>query len=270
MDNYKEKLKKHYRDFFRVNKNNPNWAVKKKSSDERIHPAIPFVGKSYENTKFLLYASAENLIYYEKNPKDNWLDNDESAINRRNLSNGGFFPDIHISPVNDGSLLVVAAYILDKLKIHLDYSNPYEFIENIAIDNFCKFSIKTPEDDRTNKDYVKDESKLSVSYDYVKSDLEILKPNILVIPKTIFDHYLVQKIIKTTLPNCLILPIYQINSSNINRIISPKFEKKSKNEIPKIMLNWQENLSNGITGQTNLNFYSVYTYLDTLLKDSKM
>jgi hypothetical protein len=161
---------------------------------------------------------------------------------------------------------------LNKLKVDLDYSDPHEFIKNIAVDNFCKFSIKTSKDDRTNKDYVKDESKLRASYDYVKADLEILRPDTLVLPKAIYNHSEVRKIIKTILPNCLILPIYQINPSTINQIIVGilGFKKKSKNEIPEILLNWQKNLLGGITGQTNLNFYSVYTYLDTVLKNSKI
>jgi len=267
MENYKKQLEESYSNIFNIDRNNPEWAVKKKTKKENIHPAIPFVGNFYENTKILLYASAENLTYYEEKQGDNWLDDDYYAINRRKISNGHFFPHIHIAPINDGSLLIVAAYILNKWNINLNYSTPYEFIENVAIDNFCKFSLKTSEKDRKNKDYAKDINKLKFSFDYIKSDLEILQPNILALPKTIYGHDEVKKMIKEILPNCLILPIYQINSSTINRIIAKKYDKKGKEEIPETLLKWQKNLSNGITGKTNLNFYSIYNYIDSLFEN---
>ena len=46
-----------------------------------------------------------------------------------------------------------------------------------------------------------------------------------------------------------------------------KWEIKRKSEIKDIFIEWQENLGNKITGKTNENFYSVYTYLDDVVKD---
>lgn len=268
MKNYNNELKEKYNNIFELDRNIPNWGVRKKSIDENIHPATPFVGKTYERTKLLLYASAENLTYYEKNSNDKRFDDDNAAIIRRQLRSGNYFPDIYISPVSDGSLLIVVAYILDKLNIKLNYSTPFEFIENIAIDNFCKFSIKSQNKSK-NKDYAADKEKLKFSYDYVRSDLEILKPNILILPKKIYDHIEVREIIKLTLPNCLVLPLYQINAGNINRIIAKKYKKKEKNDIQETQRKWQSQLSNGIKGKTNENFYSVYTYLDEILEREK-
>ena len=261
---YKEQLTKKYKNIFALDRNKPDWAVKKKSGDGNIHPAVPFVGESYEKTRLLLYAIAENLTHYAN---DDSLDNEVNAIDRRKILDDRFFPSVHISPVDNGPLLVVAAYILNKLNFDLDYSNPYEFIEYIAIDNFCKFSIKATNEDHINKDYVNDIKKISASYEYVKSDLDILKPNILILPKTIFFHNEVKKIIQSTLPNCMIFPIFQINSGNINRIIAKCYEKKNQNEIKEIFLKWQKEFRGGIRGKTNKNFYSVYSYLDKFFEN---
>ena len=61
-----KKLIEIYRQVFTEKMNTPAWAVHKSSpghSHELIHCPIPFVGKYYEQqeTKILLYASAENL-----------------------------------------------------------------------------------------------------------------------------------------------------------------------------------------------------------------
>ena len=270
MEDYRNKLEKQYKNIFELDKKKPSWAVKKKTKEENIYPAIPFVGKSYTNTKLLLYASAENLTYYEQG-NDNWLDNDATALYRRDISNGSFFPKVHISPVQDGSLLIVAAYILKKLGIHLEYSNPFEFIENIAVDNFGKFSIKTEKEGsnkrRQNVDYAKNIDKIRESFDYIKSDLKILKPEILILPRTIYFHDEVNQLIKSILPECLVLPIYQINSGIINRLLAKKYEKKSIDDLEETLIDWQSKLRNGITGKTNENFRAVYTYLDKIHND---
>ncbi|MGL4981583.1 MAG: hypothetical protein ACRC4W_01775 [Treponemataceae bacterium] len=187
---------KNIKKIFSEDKQNPHWAARKKTVDENIHPAIPFVGKNYEKTRLLVYASAENLTYYEKSDKSiDKFENDELAINRRKIkeSKTSFFPNIHIAPINDGSLLICAAYILEKLNEELKYTTPYEFIENIAVDNFCKFSIKTGS---KNIDYAKDLNKLEKSFAYVEEDLKILQPGILIIPKTIYRHKSVRDMIK--------------------------------------------------------------------------
>jgi len=264
MNDYIKKLKEEYTSIFESDRNSPDWGVKKKTKEENIHPAIPFVGESYEMTRLLLYASAENLTYYEKKIDEYSLEDDSVAINRRQVSKSSYFPKVHIAPVNDGSLLIVAAYILNKLNIKLNYSLPYEFIENIAVDNFCKFSIKSQDGRIKNKDYVKYKDKIKYSFQYIKSDLEILKPKILILPKSIYNHIEVQEIIKSTLPECLVLPIYQINARNINLIIAKKHLKKKQDEIQEILIDWQKELSNGIVGKTNDNFYSVYSYLDEI------
>ena len=76
------KLRKLYTQIFASKNHKPSWAVHKitpEHAHELIHCPIPFVGKNYgkQNTKILLYASAENLTGY-----NGYLDDDQYAINR--------------------------------------------------------------------------------------------------------------------------------------------------------------------------------------------
>jgi len=263
MNEYQEKLKERYADLFNADKNKPDWAVKKKAKEENIHPAIPFVGKSYEKTKLLIYASAENL-----NTDCGHLYDDKEALNRRentyNRNKNKYFPDLHILPVTDGSLVIVSAYILKKTGKILQYTTPYEFIEHIAVDNFCKFSI---ENSGPNMDYAGIISKVRYSLKYVEADLKILEPDMIIMPEKIYNHHEVKQLITKFVPNCIVLPIYQINSRNINhpeRI--RKYVQKDASTIDDLFVEWQKNLKNGITGKTNKNFNSVYTYLDDIVK----
>jgi hypothetical protein len=279
----KDSLKGGYKNLFGFNENRPEeWAVRKNTNpNDLVHPAIPFVGKNYEHSKLLLYASAENLVGY-----DGYLDDDIKAINRRYIFLDGdlpdtkchqlkeakrqcdkgqklFFPNVHIIPVYDGSLVIVSAYILKVLGIRLGYTNPYEFLENIAVDNFCKFSI---ERENKNKDYANDMKYLKYSINYVKKDLETLKPKIIIMPKEIYKHKEIEQTITNIIPSCTIIPIFQINSRTINRHIK-KYPQKDIKDIDKQFICWQEELTNGITGKTNKNFNSIYTYLEEICKN---
>jgi len=268
----KKLLEKEYTELFKNNENRPDWSVKKISNPaELIHPAIPFLGKNYANTRLLLYASAENLVGY-----NGYLDPDLKAINRRrDFYNGSlrdyeennkpFFPEVHIAPVEDGSLIIVSAYILKLLGVKLDYSNPYNYLENIAIDNFCKFSIDRK---KSNKDYAGNFEYIKYSLNYIKADLKILKPDIVIMPKVIYGTGSIKQLFKEIVPDCKVIPIYQINSRNINhpKRIKRYFKKPDENIDEQFIL-WQKYLSNGITGKTNKNFNSVYTYINAVIKN---
>lgn len=101
-------LREIYKQIFVSRKNEPTWATHKINighTHELIHCPIPFVGKNYskEETKILLYASAENLAGYT-----GYLDADEDAINRHRNSfewsvtkGDSFFPNVHIQPINE-------------------------------------------------------------------------------------------------------------------------------------------------------------------------
>lgn len=268
MEELKNQLIERYKTIFEDKENQPKWAVRKTNSDELIHPAIPFIGKYYEKHRVLVYASAENLTNEEP-----YLDNNDKALMRRfnegSNKNKDFFRQVHIGPINDGSLLLTSAYILNKIGVNMNYNDPKEFINSLAVDNFCKFT--TVPVNGKNIDYADDINKLKYSFEYIKADIEILKPEIIILPIKIYETVMnkekdLYNNIKT-IPNRF--PIYQINARNINLRIQKKYVKKDKDLIYQPFLEWQKHLSNGITGKTNDNFYAVYTYLDEII-DKRM
>lgn len=249
----------------------PDWAVENKTNNVKITPSIPFVGKSYNDVKnkILIYASAENLTYYEYGHCSNDLLESELSWNRRRHSLGchkdSFFPNIHIAPVNNGGLISTVAYICHKYDL-LDVSeNPYDFIESLSIDNLCKFSIKTIGNSSTkNIDYINDADKLGFSLHYIVSDLEVLKPDYIFIPHSAYNVDEIKDVVGRLLPGCVVIPIFQLTSTVVNCHISPKFSKneilKVKNSTPREIQYWVDNIS--INGLRNNGMY--YYFSDTL------
>ena len=213
-------LLERYGQIFSQKGNTPTWATHKTTSGhsrELIHCPVPFVGKQYDQqkTKILLYASAENLSGYNSKGKT-YLDCDDYAINRHRinfdssiLNPNVFFPNVHIQPINDGCLAIVAFYVYQKL-LRVENISPPEFLERIAFANYCKYTIQSD----TNLDYVSNGNYLEESRAYIKEDFEILKPDYIIMPKTIYwtDRDFIDKANKTA----RIIPIYQINARNIN------------------------------------------------------
>ena len=136
----------------------------------------------------------------------------------------------------------------------------------MAVANFGKFSISV-ENGEKNIDYAKDCNKLLKSIEYVRADLKILKPDILIIPETIIKHNKIRNIIQTEFPDVNIISIYQIHHFNINgKNRLKKYKKKSKSELG-ILVDWQKKFGKGLKGKTNENFYSFYTFLDEKMKN---
>ncbi len=267
MNKTEDLLASKYRKIFKNKNPNPKWAYKKKSNQsELIHCAIPFVGHNYLNSspKILLYASAENLTGYNGH-----LDNDNKALYRHrdhyeSSIGKDFFPDVHIAPITDGSLLVVTLYCLKQIGFSKALNSPRDLIELISFANFCKYSIYS----KKNKDYANNINKLSESLEYVKADIEILLPDILILPKSIYEHNKIKTELLSYKKNMQIIPIYQINASVINRTIKKKYKKKRG--LDGDVRKWYSQLGkNSITGKTKENFLSVFTYIDSLFINQK-
>lgn len=181
----------------------PKWAVD-------IEPAIPFVGNDYYKmpAKCLIYGSAENLTYLSGNQ----ISSNNYRRNREVKEAGNFFKNIHITPISDGSLLTVSRFILAKLGYDKQFScDPRTFIEQVAISNFGKFSQNT----NSNEDYAGKLKYLQNSFEFIKTDIGLLKPDIIVIPRTIHDFATIQReLLQSTMK---IVPIYQTNLRVINR-----------------------------------------------------
>lgn len=264
-----------YRQIFASKMNQPIWAVHKNTpthKHELIHCSIPFVGKYYnqQNTRILLYASAENLSDYNSRGKT-YLDCDSYAINRhRNSFDASvskpdvFFPNVHIQPVNDGCLALVALYVYQKFQA-VDRISPADFLERISFANYCKYTIQPNPGRPKNRDYAKNSSYLSESHRYIESDIKILKPDYIIMPKTIY--WSDRDFMDAVKGDAKIIPIYQINARNINLRISC-YPRLAVQELSSALMEWYTHLSdNGITGKTQENFLSVFGYMDNVMKN---
>ena len=265
-----------YKQIFSRKSHEPNWAMHKAASghtQELIHCPIPFVGKNYarQKVKILLYASAENLTAYK-----GYLDDDHYAIHRHrnffesSISNPDtFFPNVHIQPINDGVLALVALYVYLQFQ-PVEQITPAEFLERISLANYCKYTIQ-PENTSgrfRNQDYANNSEYLRQSHDYLKADLEVLKPDYIIMPKAIY--WADKEFIDQVKGKAKIIPVYQMNARNINLRIK-KYPKTPVEELSPVLRSWYGALhSNGITGKTKENFLSVFAYLDDVLQSQQV
>jgi len=195
-----------------------------------LKPAIPFVGESYNSTspKVLSYASAENLSY----AFDSQLKPNDSIIHILSgleqycrakyfyKNNKTLFPFVHIEPFNNGSMLLVTRHILSKLGYINEFKNTqYDFINQISVANPGKFSIAST----NNQDYASIKAHMELSLGYIKRDLLLLKPQIVIIPKTVFNT--ISKIESWSsilsfsgLINVKFVQIYQLSFFNNHRV----------------------------------------------------
>jgi len=245
----------------------PPWAQKSVDSVGYIPPTIPFVGKNY-SSGVLLYASAENLAGYDGYLERDGFDITDRHRFRYNMADNEkvFFPTVHCAPVSNGGLLLAAAYICRKLNLDMDYETPKRFLECIAFGNFCKFSIHT---DSANEDYPRDAGKLRASFDYIRADLEILRPKYIIIPKTIYEHAEAAELTERHAAGAKVIPIYQINESVVNRTINrPTRVKKPLGELPPELREWYERLDErkgsekNWQGRNKDNYRAVFAYID--------
>ena len=91
------------------------------------------------------------------------------------------------------------------------------------------------------------------------TDLTILKPEIIIIPKSI-PVQIKQKIREIVL-GCKIIPIMQINSTTLNYFISKDNPPKNIENLDEF-IKWHDKLQ----GVSKEYFYSVYTYIEDVLK----
>ena len=89
-----------------------------------------------------------------------------------------------------------------------------------------------------------------------------------------YNHSQVKEAIKSIVPGCLIIPIYQITQTVVNCHIASKKESiypmKNKEDIDEVIQDWHAKMKKGVfKKKSNENFYTVYTYLDEVIKDNK-
>lgn len=258
----------------------PDWAVHKRNMDGIVKATIPFIGKHYvqQTKKILVYASAENLAGYRKSKPDWWkgdpLDNDLWAENRHrrsfeewNKGNEGFFPNVHIAPMNDGRLATAGLYIVWKL-FGLEFNTPGEFYESIAFANYGKYSIETAQQrgerlgqetrkSRANMDYAGNSELMSVSHKLIQADLDVLKPDCIIMPKTMY--WADKAFVDAHRGEAIIVPISQMNSRVINCHISRMYSPYEMERLPLTVQKWLVKLEKAEK------YLSVFGYLDHVI-----
>lgn len=277
-----EELKRRYLQIYSNEKNIPPNAWK--YNGEYVVPAIPFVGKNYfsqpEDERIILYASAENLSNNES--EMSMLCTEDGMYRSMRCfieSSDKYFPSVHIQPINDGGYLILAYQLLkriiDKRKFIINYENdsPKQFLEKIACSNFGKYTILEG-DGKTNFDYADNGSFLRYSHEYVKADIEILKPHYIIMPKTMYYKGNQQRDFFDLLyggeAHAKVIPVYQINGTVVNCTINIKknadrYRHYSIDELTSNEKNWLNNISR----INKDNFLSVYGYADYEIEQLK-
>ncbi len=217
----------------------------------KVRPAVPFVGSTYgaNGIPVLVYGSAENLNFDFRADQMGHTRNREQfdAWNAREPRE--WFPQLHMTPVSDGSLPTAARYMLDAAGYGGFDDLPEIFIQQIAIGNYGKFSLKG-----TNKDYASNPRLLQQSDDYVLADLEALRPHVVMLPRTIHVHSLHRLLKRSQHRPKTVLLIYQTNPGVINRHIERQLRSSSLHEtLPRA--GWVAEWLNHVPARIKMNRY---------------
>lgn len=137
-------------------------------------PTIPWIGDHYGEHRILIYASAENLNDdWIRKGKNKSLFYGEEAFNRH----ARFWEcdeKIRIEPFDTGGLWLVGIMCLRKLGFEVP---PMQDITTyVAVANLSKFSLKRI--GKRNNDV--GEKELTPSWVYIKHDIEVLRPRIVI------------------------------------------------------------------------------------------
>ena len=151
-----------------------------------------------------------------------------------------FFPYVGIQPVNDGGLL--AAGLFTAIKYGLQQkTEPRPFLEMIAVTNWNKFSIRSPD---KNED-IRDIKKLTASLAFVVAELMVLQPAVVLISRTVWRHLKLQAAMKAASPQSKFLDVPQFNATVVNCHLG-SYEETAKQLIKEwegtSLARWMNNL----------------------------
>jgi hypothetical protein len=126
---------------------------------------------------------------------------------------------VHIEPINNGSLLMAAKHALRHIG---QYDKPsqssWDFLDLVAVANPGKFSIRS----KHNLDYANKPRYWPDSMPFMRADIEVLKPSVIIVPKSIVGvlKFVLSEVNSLRLPT--VVPLYQITALNIRRNIKPQ------------------------------------------------
>ena len=210
----------------------PSWAYRL-PDDRPLQATIPFVGSGYATSspRVAVFASAENLAHYERAPHTvpAFL-LDDRAGNRHRVTHDialasasdGFWPTVHIGPVENGSLLCAAMFVRHALCVESPVEGPDHLLEQLLVANVGKYSRRSEEGDpakgiRTrNRDYAGSIKYMRPSLPLLRADLEVARPEVILIPKTAYGLNDVRDVVSSACPEARVLPIPQFNATVVN------------------------------------------------------
>ena len=172
---------------------------------------------------------------------------------------------MHIQPFNNGALVLVACHIMSRLT-DVKETTPSNFLESIAFANYGKYTIDAKAAKR-NTDYAGDPDKLSESQAYIQADIEILKPDYIVMIGQMYNGKGKQKaFIDSIKGDAKVVPIYQITPTTINNPRTfRKFPPAKLEDLHPSIRQWYKNFNAGAISSPY--FLSVFSYLDAVLME---
>lgn len=185
----------------------PAWAADQPAS-------IPFVGADFGaagHSKLLVYASAENLNNAAQD--DPRFRDAELARNRHRVAfdrsvGDPAGPEVGIAPFDRGGLLVGAALLRSWIDGR-EFADRRTFTETVAVANLSKFSVKMARG-RANVDvgdvHIRDSLK------FVTADLEVLRPDWVILAKPAAATVVVPVTRAATLSGARVIPMYQFHA----------------------------------------------------------
>jgi len=212
-----------------------------------FNPPVPLVGQRFRPGRgLLIYASAENLSWlHDETPPARFTSDDAWNRYRVQYEAGGrqseeFFPDVGIAPASNGGLFAAGLFVAERLGLPTR-ARPRTFLETIALSNWCKASIRSPQ----NVDYIGDVKKLTWSLPYVIGELAVLRPAVVLIPKAVWRHALLRAAMRGASPWTRFLPVMQFNAQavniNLRRYDAPAV-KLRKRSVRTHLARWMDNL----------------------------
>jgi hypothetical protein len=118
---------------------------------------------------------------------------------------------------------------------------------------------------RHNFDYAGDFDKLEYSVPFFRTDLEILKPKVLLLPYRIYSHAQIKQLVNEIIPDTLVMPVYQCNARILNTHLK-KFSEQAtmlKNEIVNyfpLLVDWTNKMNKGL----QRNIYRYYFHVQSI------
>lgn len=231
---YERDLKAAYEEVLATTEH-PDWAYP-------YTPPIPFVGSGYGEdgrSKVLVYASAENLTYTKKQKVvPLWLQPKNQILRSRIVHHVHGGTCIHIQPVDNGSLLKAARHSLNQVEVAGAFAvdSPKSFLGQVAVANAGKFSVNA----QRNVDYAGDGTPWVASMPFIRIDLHVLNPDIIIIPRSILNTLRTEPLdLDMSGEGRTIIPNYQITAGTINRHIKRQLRKTSVQRRISAVEDWQ-------------------------------